>query len=271
MTTFVSCQGLTCRLGKQLVLDGADLDVADGGSIALLGSSGSGKSTLLRVIVGLQIAARGEVLIAGKSASRDGRLLIPPHRRGIAMLFQDLALWPNLTVAGNVRLGLSGLRMARDEREHRIAMALDLCEISELADRRPGTLSGGQQQRVALARALAMQPRLLLLDEPFGGLDLITKQAVLKRIAELKTELGFAIILVTHDPVEVRDLCTSLAVLQSGRIAEHASLDEITTNSQSALGIAFVRALSVSAIPNQPNSTALCRRAHRPDMPGWRG
>ena len=246
MTTLVSCRGLVCRLGKQLVLDGTDFDVAGSESVALLGSSGSGKSTLLRVIAGLEMAERGEVLIAGKPASRDGRLLIPPHRRGIAMLFQDLALWPNLTVAGNVRMGVSGLRLSRDESQKRIEHALDLCDISELADRRPETLSGGQQQRVALARALAMRPKLLLLDEPLGGLDLITKQALLKQISQLKSQLGFAVILVTHDPVEVRGLCTSLAVLEDGRIAEHAALDEITANAQSALGKAFVRALQVS-------------------------
>ena len=243
MTALVSCRGLVCRLGKHLVLDGTDFLVAEGESVALLGSSGSGKSTLLRVIAGLEVAERGEVLIAGMPASRDGRLLIPPHHRGIAMLFQDLALWPNLTVAGNVRLGLSGLRLSRDESRNRIVHALDLCGISDLEDRRPGTLSGGQQQRVALARALGMQPKLLLLDEPLGGLDLVTKQAVLQQIAQLKSQLGFAVILVTHDPVEVRGLCNSLAVLEDGRVAEHAALDEIIATPQSALGKAFVRAL----------------------------
>ncbi len=242
MTTLISCRRLVCRLGKELVLDGTNFDIADNESVALLGSSGGGKSTLLRVIAGLETAQSGEVLIAGKPASRDGRILTAPHRRGIAMLFQDLALWPNLTVAGNVQLGLSSLRLSHDKSQKRIEHALDLCGISELATRRPGTLSGGQQQRVALARALAMQPRLLLLDEPFGGLDLITKQAILKRIAQLKFELGFAVILVTHDPIEVRGLCNSLAVLEDGRIVEHGSLHKITKNPKSALGNAFVRA-----------------------------
>jgi len=225
------------------VLRDVNLEVANGESLALLGSSGSGKSTLLRLIAGLEIPECGEVLIAGKPASRDGQLLIPPHRRGIAMLFQDLALWPNLTVLGNVRLGLSGLRLSGDESRQRLAHALELCDISELADRRPRTLSGGQQQRVALARALAMRPKLLLLDEPFGGLDLLTKRAVIQRIAQLKSELGFGVVLVTHDPVEVGDLCSSLAVLENHAIAEHAPLDAITANPQSALSKAFVRTL----------------------------
>jgi ABC-type Fe3+/spermidine/putrescine transport system ATPase subunit len=243
MTTRVSSRGLVCRLGKQLVLDGTDFDVHESESVALLGSSGSGKSTLLRVIAGLETPEQGEVIIKGRPATKGGRLLIPPHQRGIAMLFQDLALWPNLTVAANVRLGLSGLRLSSKEARHRTEQSLELCRISELANRRPGTLSGGQQQRVALARALAMQPKLLLLDEPLGGLDLLTKQAVLLQIAQLKTQLGFSLVLVTHDPVEVRELCGSLAVLESGRIAEHGSLDEITKNPQTELAKAFVRAI----------------------------
>jgi ABC-type Fe3+/spermidine/putrescine transport system ATPase subunit len=242
MTTLLSCRGLVCRLGKQLVLSGTDFDVADNESVALLGSSGSGKTTLLRVIAGLEIAECGEVWIAGKPATRDGRKLITPHRRGIAMLFQDLALWPNLTVAKNVRLGLSGLRLSRDVAQKRIEHALNLCGISDLAARRPGTLSGGQQQRVALARSLAVRPKLLLLDEPLGGLDLLTKQDMLKQIAQLKSELGFAVVLVTHDPIEVRGLCNSLAVLEDGRIAESGTIDEITANAQSALAKALIQA-----------------------------
>jgi len=243
MKALVCCRELVCRLGGQIVLNGTELEVASGETIALLGSSGSGKSTLLRVIAGLELAERGEVLLAGKRATRDGRLLIPPYKRGIAMLFQDLALWPNLTVAGNVRLGLSGLRLSRGESLKRLKHTLQLCGIEDLANRRPGTLSGGQQQRVALARALAVQPKLLLLDEPLGGLDLVTKEGVLQEIARLKSELGFAIILVTHDPVEVRGLCNSLAILEDGRIADRGTLDEIATSPQSSIGRAFARAL----------------------------
>jgi len=243
MSVLVACKGIHCRLGSQLVLRGTDLSVAEGESVALLGSSGSGKSTLLRVIAGLELPERGEVLIAGKPATGGGRLLIPPHRRGIAMLFQDLALWPNLSVSGNVRLGLSGLRLARAQARARVAQALALCGISDLARRRPGTLSGGQQQRVALARALAMQPRLLLLDEPMGGLDLLTKQAVLQEISRLMAELRFGMILVTHDPAEVRGLCNAMAVLEEHKIVEHGTLTEMKTGARSALGKAFVQAM----------------------------
>jgi ABC-type Fe3+/spermidine/putrescine transport system ATPase subunit len=242
MSTLMSCRDVECRLGARLVLDGTTLELAAGETVALLGSSGSGKSTLLRLIAGLEVATRGEILIAGKPATRDGRVLIPPHRRGVAMLFQDLALWPNLTVAGNVNLGLSGLRLSRNDSRRRVEDALRMCGIEDLARRRPGTLSGGQQQRVALARALAVQPALLLLDEPFGGLDLVTKASVLQEIARLKSQLGFAVLLVTHDPQEARGLCDSLAVLEDGRIVERGSLKEITANPQSALGKALAKA-----------------------------
>jgi len=242
MSVLLSCRDVVCHLGGRPVLGGTSLEVIDGEAVALLGRSGSGKTTLLRVIAGLEVASRGEIFIAGNPATRDGRLLIPPHRRGVAMLFQDLALWPNLTVAGNVRLGLSGLRLPRNESQRRIEQALQLCGIADLAARRPGTLSGGQQQRIALARAIAVQPKLLLLDEPFAGLDLVTKAAVVREIARLKRELGFAIILVTHDPVEVRGLCDSLAVLDDARIVERGVVEEIAANPQSALGRAFSQA-----------------------------
>lgn len=243
MTALVDFRDLTCLLGGRLVLDGIEFQVAHREAVALLGCSGSGKSTLLRVIAGLQIPDKGEVRIDGEPASRNGRLLVPSHRRGIAMLFQDLALWPNLTVAGNVGLGLSGLRLSSKESRQRIARALELCGISDLADRRPGTLSGGQQQRTALARALAVRPQLLLLDEPLGGLDLITKQSLLRQIADLKSQFGFAVVLVTHDPIEVRELATSLAVLENGHIVERVPLEDITETPRSALGKALVRAL----------------------------
>ncbi len=241
MRGLINCRGLVCRLGGHLVLSGAELDVAPGQSLALLGSSGSGKSTLLRIIAGLEIPEAGEVLIAGLPATRNGRLLIAPYRRGVAMLFQDLALWPNLTVWGNVCLGLSGLRLPPRQVRDRAEQAMKMCGIADLRGRLPGTLSGGQQQRAALARALAVQPKLLLLDEPFGGLDLVTKEAIIGELVGLRAKLGFALILVTHDPWEVRRLCDGLAVLQSGRIAEQGPLEVIAQRPQTSLAKALTR------------------------------
>jgi ABC-type Fe3+/spermidine/putrescine transport system ATPase subunit len=247
VTALLACSDIVCRLGARLALDGLTLETAVGESVALLGSSGSGKSTLLRVIAGLQDCQRGSVAIAGQPVTKNARLLVPPHGRGVAMLFQDLALWPNLTVAENVRLGLSGQRLSASELKQRIQESLESCGISELADRRPGTLSGGQQQRAALARALAMHPRLLLLDEPFSGLDLLTKETIVAQIARLKDQLGFSVVLVTHDPVEVQSLCQSVAVLEAGRIAERAPLGAMARRAQTALARAFARALAAGA------------------------
>jgi ABC-type Fe3+/spermidine/putrescine transport system ATPase subunit len=243
LTHLLRCRDLVFRFGETAVLHGAALDVESGESLALLGTSGSGKSTLLRIIAGLEVPEQGEVLIDGNVATSDARLLIAPHHRGVAMVFQDLALWPNLSVAENVRLGLSGLRLARRECDERIGEVLRLCEIGDLAHRRPGKLSGGQQQRVALARALSMRPKLLLLDEPLGGLDLVTKASVIGQLARLRNELGFAVILVTHDPVEVQELCDSLAVLHDGRIVERSRLEDFVANPTSELGRAFVATL----------------------------
>ncbi len=243
MSTLVSCRDLVCRLGGRLVLEGAALDVAGGESVALLGGSGSGKSTLLRIIAGLEVPERGEVLLDGRPATRDGQLLVAPHRRGIAMLFQDLALWPNLTVSGNVRLGLSGMRLPRAKLRDRVQQALATCGIDQLSGRLPGTLSGGQQQRVALARAVAVRPKLLLLDEPLGGLDLLTKQSVVQELLRLKSEFDFALVVVTHDPADAGRLCDSLAVLDAGRIVERGRLHDVSETAQTPLAKAFVRRL----------------------------
>jgi len=247
MIAHVSCRGLVCSLGGRLVLDGVELELQPGESVALLGGSGSGKSTLLRIISGLDAPGRGEVLFDGRSASSDGRILIPPHQRKVAMVFQDLALWPNLTAQENVLLGIFGLRLPRRTALSRAEDAMRMCGVQELGGRLPATLSGGQQQRVALARALSMQPRLLLLDEPFGGLDLLTRHGIVHEIAELRRSLGFALLLVTHDLKDVRLLCDSVAVLEAGKVVDRGPLAEVTANPQSALARACARELMRNA------------------------
>ena len=136
------------------------------------------------------------------------------------MVFQDLALWPNLSVLDNVQLGLTGAGIAKQEVKTRAREALALCAISLLADRPPGTLSGGEQQRVALARVLARQPAYVFLDEPFSGLDLVTKTQLLEEIVTLANERTFTLVLVTHDPMEARTLCQRALVLEKGHLEE---------------------------------------------------
>ena len=201
--------------------------VTAGEHTAILGPSGCGKSTLLRLLAGLDAPSAGQVLLDGHIVSEPGKVLRPPHLRGVAMVFQDLALWPNLSVMDNVLLGLSGAGLTKQETKAQAHEALTLCAIASLAQRKPGTISGGQQQRVALARAIAVRPSYLLLDEPFSGLDLVTKTRLLEEVATLAVERTLTVLLVTHDPVEAITLCRSTIVLDNGHIVESGVLTDL--------------------------------------------
>jgi len=205
--------------GKQIILDDISLVLPRGRHTALLGPSGCGKSTVLRLLAGIELPDIGEVRLAGEVASAAKQIVVAPHKRAIGMVFQDLALWPNLTVLDNVRLGQATESEARE--------ALALCGIEALAGRRPGELSGGQQQRVALARAIAVEPSFLFLDEPFAGLDWTTKAALLDMISGLARERRLTILLVSHDPAEVLALAEHVVVLEGGRISEAGPLAEV--------------------------------------------
>lgn len=220
--------------GHESILRDCDLELRRGERIALLGKSGCGKSTVLRLLAGLDTPTAGEVLVGGVVASLPRKVVIPPHERHLSMVFQDLALWPAETVFENVLLGLAGSRAPRDRRRARAEAALELCHIAHLAKRFPGTLSGGEQQRVALARALAGDPAVLLLDEPFAGLDLSTKRELLTEIRSVIDERNLGICLVTHDPLEAVSLCTGAAALDDGRVLEHGPWEALLTDPQSA-------------------------------------
>jgi ABC-type Fe3+/spermidine/putrescine transport system ATPase subunit len=178
-------------------------------------------------LAGLETPSTGQILFSGQVVSEPNKILRPPHLRGVAMVFQDLALWPNLSVMENVLLGLSGAGLTKKEARTRAHEVLALCAILSLAERKPGTLSGGEQQRVALARAVAVQPAYLLLDEPFSGLDLVNKAALFKEITSLAAERHITLIVVTHDPLEAIVLCSSALVLKDGRIEEAGPLDDL--------------------------------------------
>ena len=217
----------------QVALSEVSLSVPAGEHTAILGPSGCGKSTVLRILSGLDTPFKGEVLLDGKVISQGNQIIIPPHGRGIAMVFQDLALWPNLSVLDNVLLGQSGTGLNRREARARAHKALVMCGIEALDRRLPGELSGGQQQRVALSRAIATRPAFIFLDEPFAGLDLVLKSRLLSEISALAEQHHFTILLVTHDPVEVTGLCSSAIILDQGKVIEAGKLDELLSHPQS--------------------------------------
>jgi ABC-type Fe3+/spermidine/putrescine transport system ATPase subunit len=227
MLSLLEVRSIAHRYDSVDVLLDVSLEIRKGEHLALLGPSGCGKSTLLRLVAGLEIPASGEVWLQGVLASSTGGIALAPHQRGLAMVFQDLALWPNLTALENVVLGLAGARLERRERNSRARAALERCGILGFSERLPGQLSGGQQQRVALARALAVQPKLLLLDEPFSGLDLASKASLCNEILRLTTTLEVTLMLVAHDPFEAAALCSQVAVLEGGRISEIGALDHV--------------------------------------------
>ncbi|MDJ0387359.1 ABC transporter ATP-binding protein [Roseomonas sp. E05] len=211
----LSLRGLSRRFGETVALDRLDLDVPPGEFLALLGGSGSGKSTLLRVIAGFEAPDAGQVLFEGRDLAG-----VPPHARPLNMMFQSYALFPHLTVAGNVAYGLRREGVARAERHRRVAEALAMVGLEEFGRRLPHRLSGGQRQRVALARVLVKRPRLLLLDEPLGALDAGLRERTGFELRALQRETGAAFIMVTHDQSEALALADRVAVLEQGRLVQ---------------------------------------------------
>ncbi|MDN3564572.1 ABC transporter ATP-binding protein [Paeniroseomonas aquatica] len=207
--------GLTVRYGGFTALDAVDLAVQPGEILALLGPSGCGKTTLLRTVAGFTRQAEGQVLIDGASIDD-----LPPNRRQVGIVFQNYALFPHMSVADNVAYGLQARRWAKPRIAARVAELLEMVQLGPLRDRAPRQLSGGQQQRVALARALAIEPSILLLDEPFAALDRSLRLDMQIEIKRLQRQLGLTAILVTHDQDEAMSVADRIAVMRGGRIEQ---------------------------------------------------
>src|SRR6266542_504020 len=216
--SFVRLEAITKRYGDRKVVSNASFEVAEGEFVALLWPSGCGKTTTLRLVAGLETPDAGEIWIAGRRVTADGRNLVPPRSRGIGFVFQDLALWPHLTVSGNLEFVLASTELPKRERAQRLAEILRLVRIEPFAQRFPHQLSGGEQQRMALARALIARPRLLLLDEPMSSLDHNLKADLLKELAALQQSLGVTAIYVTHNEDEAAALANRIALMVDGRI-----------------------------------------------------
>jgi putative spermidine/putrescine transport system ATP-binding protein len=215
MTTAVEFANVSRHFGPVKAVDAVDLTIAEGSFFAMLGPSGSGKTTCLRLISGFEKPTSGAVRIFGQDVSD-----VPPHLRNVNTVFQDYALFPHLNVRDNVAYGLMVKGVARPVRREKAEAMLALVHLEGYGDRKPAQLSGGQRQRVALARALVNEPRVLLLDEPLGALDLKLREAMQDELKALQQRLGITFVFVTHDQGEALSMADSLAVFNAGRIVQ---------------------------------------------------
>ncbi len=208
-------------------LDHCSLYIKRGKRVVILGASGCGKTTILRLIAGFIAPDTGRIDLNGQQVSADNIIMVPPERRNIGMVFQDLALWPHLSVHGNLAFGLKAQAVPKKEREKRIHNMLQLVGLSGLEQRRPSELSGGQQQRVALARALILQPEIMLMDEPLSSLDEDLNIRLRTEIVEIQEKLGFTLLYVTHNLEEAFSIAHTVVVLKQGRIEFQGSVDQV--------------------------------------------
>jgi len=216
----IAIRNVSKRFGGHQALAGVSLDVGAGEVVVILGPSGCGKTTLLRVVAGLEVPDRGEIWLSGTNVADAGRNIVPPHERSVGFVFQDLALWPHLTVRGNLEFVLESRRVPRAERAARARDTLALVRIEKLDDRYPHQLSGGEQQRVALARALVARPRVLLLDEPLSSLDPELRATLRAELAQLHREVQVTTLYVTHDSDDAAALDGRVVRMREGTIVD---------------------------------------------------
>jgi sulfate transport system ATP-binding protein len=218
----IQAHAITKAFGDFRALESVSLDIAEGCLTALLGPSGSGKSTLLRIIAGLEVPDAGTIVIGGQDVTN-----VRPQERGIGFVFQHYAAFTHMTVRENVAFGLEIRHRDRREIRARVDELLELVGLTKWAGQRPHQLSGGQRQRMALARALAVAPKVLLLDEPFGALDATVRTELRRWLRALHDEQGVTTVLVTHDQEEAMDVADRIAVMQAGRIEQVGAPSEV--------------------------------------------
>ena len=231
----IRLRGLTRRFGDVTAVDGVDLDVLDGEFLTLLGPSGSGKTTVLRMIAGFDKPDAGTIELEGVDVTE-----IPPYSRDVNTVFQDYALFPHMSVKKNIEYGLKVKKVSKAERAERAEAALASVRLEGYGDRAPSQLSGGQRQRVALARALVNRPRVLLLDEPLGALDLKLREQMQVELKEIQREVGITFVFVTHDQDEALTMSDRIAVFNEGRIAQLGTPAEVYERPATAFVAGFV-------------------------------
>ena len=234
---FLKVENLSVGYGGTNVLTDLDLSIGKGEFVALLGSSGCGKTTLLRTIAGFAKPSAGAVSVAGRDVTQ-----LPPDKRGMALVFQSYALWPHMTVAQNIGYGLKLQGRSRGEIEKRVTEMQALLGLGGLGSRKPGQLSGGQRQRVALGRALAIDPEILLLDEPLSNLDARIRLTVRHEIRSLQKRLGITAIHVTHDREEAMVMADRIVIMNAGRIEQQGTPEDVYNKPASPFVAAFMGA-----------------------------
>ena len=231
----ISLRSVTKRYGDVRAVDRLDLDIVDGEFFSMLGPSGSGKTTVLRLIAGFEQATEGHIELDGDDVTGTA-----PFDRNVNTVFQDYALFPHMNVLDNVAYGLRVRKVGRRERHAKAREALDTVRLGHLADRRPHQLSGGQRQRVALARSIVVRPKVLLLDEPLGALDLKLREQMQVELKALQRELGITFVFVTHDQEEALTLSDRIAVFSEGQVVQLGTPAEIYERPGSSYVASFV-------------------------------
>jgi spermidine/putrescine transport system ATP-binding protein len=236
----VNLRSVTKKFGEDVIaVNDVDLDIRDGEFFSLLGPSGCGKTTTLRIIAGLEFPTDGSVQIFGEEMG-----LRPPNKRPVNTVFQSYALFPHMNVEDNIGFGLRMQKIDKSEVRERVGEAIDLVRLTGLNNRRPGALSGGQQQRVALARALVNRPKVLLLDEPLGALDLKLRQTMQLELKDIQSNVGITFIYVTHDQEEALTMSDRIGVMNEGKLAQVGTSDEIYESPSNLFVASFVGEMS---------------------------
>jgi putative spermidine/putrescine transport system ATP-binding protein len=238
----ISVKGLTKRYGDVVAVDAIDLDIAPGEFFTMLGPSGSGKTTTLRMIAGFEIPDAGTIELAGEDVSR-----LPPYDRPVNTVFQDYALFPHMTVQQNVEYGLMVKRVKKGERRRRAEETLETVRLGGYGDRKPSQLSGGQRQRVALARAIINRPKVLLLDEPLGALDLKLREQLQIELKQIQKGLGMTFVYVTHDQEEALTMSDRIAVFNEGSIEQSGTPAELYEHPRTEFVAGFIGTSNVLA------------------------
>jgi spermidine/putrescine transport system ATP-binding protein len=222
MAEAIRVENVTKRFGDYVAVDDVNISIGEGEFFSLLGPSGCGKTTTLRMLAGFEVPTEGRILLEGDPVED-----VPPYKRDVNMVFQSYALFDHLDIADNVAFGLKRRKVDKEEIRRRVAEALELVSLSERANARTNELSGGQRQRVALARALVNRPKVLLLDEPLGALDLKLRRQMQVELKQIQREVGITFVYVTHDQEEALSMSDRIAVMNEGRVAQCAAPEDV--------------------------------------------